>query len=246
MSIPKGLRFEVLKRDRFCCQYCGAKAPEVLLHVDHVHPESAGGEATLLNLVAACESCNLGKGARLLSDDAAVSRQSEQMQRIADVREQMTMLLEWRAELSRLEDEQVDAVVGILRDGTDRIPDTSDIAKMRRWLRRFTVGEIVGAIDVALEQYVRERPAGDDVVDRILNVVPRIAAARRSPDYEIKRATAYAIGILRGRNFSSPWQAQDAIEDALHAGIEPEDVNDVCRNESSLRGVVWKLEGFTR
>ena len=42
-SMSRKLRFEVFKRDRFTCQYCGAKAPDVILHVDHIHPVAAGG-----------------------------------------------------------------------------------------------------------------------------------------------------------------------------------------------------------
>lgn len=34
--VGKKLRFEVFKRDKFTCQYCGAKAPDVVLHVDHI------------------------------------------------------------------------------------------------------------------------------------------------------------------------------------------------------------------
>jgi len=32
--LSKKLRFEVFKRDSFACQYCGAKAPDVLLEVE--------------------------------------------------------------------------------------------------------------------------------------------------------------------------------------------------------------------
>lgn len=60
--IPTRFRFEVLERDEFTCQYCGAKAPDVVLHVDHVIPQSAGGSSEADNLVTACQDCNLGKG----------------------------------------------------------------------------------------------------------------------------------------------------------------------------------------
>lgn len=63
-TIPASLRFEVLRRDSFTCQYCGRKAPLVVLHADHVVPRIAGGPTTLENLVAACAECNLGKGAK--------------------------------------------------------------------------------------------------------------------------------------------------------------------------------------
>ena len=45
------LRFKVLMRDKFTCQYCGRKAPEVVLEVDHVFPQSKGGKDEMDNLV---------------------------------------------------------------------------------------------------------------------------------------------------------------------------------------------------
>ena len=36
-------RFEIFKRDGFACLYCGRKAPEVELQVDHIVPVVAGG-----------------------------------------------------------------------------------------------------------------------------------------------------------------------------------------------------------
>lgn len=44
---PK-LRFEVLKRDRNTCVYCGRMPPEVALEIDHVIPVSRGGVPTSL------------------------------------------------------------------------------------------------------------------------------------------------------------------------------------------------------
>lgn len=65
-TISPVLRFEVLRRDDFRCRYCGRRAPDVVLHLDHIVPWSAGGRTTLENLRAACYDCNIGKGARLL------------------------------------------------------------------------------------------------------------------------------------------------------------------------------------
>lgn len=54
-------RFAVFARDNHTCQYCGAKAPDVTLHVDHIHPVSKGGSNQSDNLITACAKCNLGK-----------------------------------------------------------------------------------------------------------------------------------------------------------------------------------------
>lgn len=69
MTVSKRLRFEILKRDNHTCRYCGASAPEVKLHVDHVTPTTLGGTDTADNLVAACVDCNSGKTS--VSPDAA-------------------------------------------------------------------------------------------------------------------------------------------------------------------------------
>lgn len=60
-NLSKRTRFEVFKRDAFTCQYCGAKAPDVMLHVDHIQPVSKGGHNGVLNLATACLDCNFGK-----------------------------------------------------------------------------------------------------------------------------------------------------------------------------------------
>ena len=54
-------RKNVLRRDRFTCQYCGVREK---LTIDHVHPKSRGGRDTWANLVAACVDCNNRKGNR--------------------------------------------------------------------------------------------------------------------------------------------------------------------------------------
>lgn len=55
-------RFDILARDNFTCQYCGRKAPDVELEVDHIYPRSKGGYNDEKNLVTACVECNGKKG----------------------------------------------------------------------------------------------------------------------------------------------------------------------------------------
>jgi hypothetical protein len=60
--IPAQLRFRVLQRDGFRCQYCGRSARDgATLHLDHIVPFAAGGATHESNLITACEACNLGK-----------------------------------------------------------------------------------------------------------------------------------------------------------------------------------------
>lgn len=79
-AISTRVRFEVLKRDSFKCQYCGANSSNGELHIDHITPLALGGKNDILNLVTSCAKCNLGKssipltsipaGLELLAKDA--------------------------------------------------------------------------------------------------------------------------------------------------------------------------------
>lgn len=65
MPISKGLRYQVLQRDRFTCRYCGARPPKAVLVIDHVIPRKRGGKDDLSNLTTACDDCNAGKSASM-------------------------------------------------------------------------------------------------------------------------------------------------------------------------------------
>ena len=65
MAVSKRLRYEILRRDRYTCRYCGASAPDAPMRVDHVTPVALGGTDHPSNLVAACEPCNSGKASMI-------------------------------------------------------------------------------------------------------------------------------------------------------------------------------------
>ena len=66
-SFKKRIKFSrqnVLARDKFQCQYCGARGRASALTFDHVIPKSKGGTTCWENIVMACESCNAKKADR--------------------------------------------------------------------------------------------------------------------------------------------------------------------------------------
>jgi len=89
--ISRSQRFTVLFRDKFTCQYCGRKAPDVILQIDHKVPHLLGGADRLENLVTACEDCNQGKGTlEIIADPppayvTPVSLTPEQLERLEAV-----------------------------------------------------------------------------------------------------------------------------------------------------------------
>ena len=69
-SISPQLRNEILERNGFTCQQCGAgpgdpdpfnKSRKIRLHIDHVVPLSQGGDNVADNLRVLCSACNQGR-----------------------------------------------------------------------------------------------------------------------------------------------------------------------------------------
>jgi len=57
-------RRNIFKRDRYTCQYCGARPPVPELTIDHIIPRSKKGRSTWENCVVSCRQCNERKGNR--------------------------------------------------------------------------------------------------------------------------------------------------------------------------------------
>ncbi|MCC9166569.1 HNH endonuclease [Pontibacter harenae] len=55
-------RHNIMRRDNYCCQYCGS---DKNLTLDHLLPRCRGGETNWQNLVTACSRCNTRKGDRI-------------------------------------------------------------------------------------------------------------------------------------------------------------------------------------
>jgi len=63
------IRWEILLRDNFTCQYCGRTPQDgAKLRVDHIIPKSKDGDFDKNNLITSCEICNLGKSDILLDE----------------------------------------------------------------------------------------------------------------------------------------------------------------------------------
>ena len=56
MLNPLFSKRNVLKRDKYTCQYCGAQTKD--LTIDHVLPKSRGGQTSWENVATACQPCN--------------------------------------------------------------------------------------------------------------------------------------------------------------------------------------------
>lgn len=144
-SISKRVRFEVFKRDEFTCQYCGEHPPKVLLHVDHIHPVVEGGTNDMDNLVTSCESCNQGKGARLLT--SIPESLKEKAARIAEAEQQLIGYQGiLRAKAGRIEDETWEVAESLWPGCSEKGANRKDLRSIKYFIERIGV---VTALDMA-------------------------------------------------------------------------------------------------
>ncbi len=62
-AISRRLRDQITQRAKGRCEYCQTPQAIVIeMEIDHIIPESAGGQTTDENLCLACASCNSFKG----------------------------------------------------------------------------------------------------------------------------------------------------------------------------------------
>lgn len=250
VAVAKRVRFEVFKRDKFACQYCGRKAPDVVLHIEHVKAVKHGGTNSLLNLITACSDCNLGKGAIAISDDAAISRQRAQMEELQDKREQQQMMFEWQRQLEVLQEEAVEHIHALYQK---RIPGWSlnekGLQTLRRLLRKYTVPEMTEALHVACDKHLQFRNGEptQESVQSILTQAERIAGFRKQAAKDPDGAQLrYIRGIMRNRFSYCPDElALQLLEDAHAAGVTIADLARIAKRERNW--TTWKaaLETLT-
>ena len=248
--ISKTLRFEVFKRDKFTCQYCGDKAPEVVLHVDHIDPVANGGTNEILNLVTSCEGCNLGKGARLLSDSAALDKQRVELEALADRREQLEMMLEWRKSLSDIDDLEIGLICDEMENHCAHF-GVNDTGKslIKRWLKKFSIEEILKAVDASFTSYCRCEAPDDDAHaeswNKAFDYIPRVANVNRRGGYsEEERRVFYIRGILRNRVYVNERMYIDMMKEALSKKVCLDGVEDLaktCRSWTVFRDAIFRF-----
>lgn len=155
--LSKTVRFEVFKRDKFSCQYCGRSAPDVILEVDHIVPVSKGGGNDLMNLITSCQDCNRGKTNRRLDDDTAIRKQKKQLDDLQERREQLEMMLKWRKALRDQIESEIDAISDIYWDYLEKKLTDTGRNIVHKQIVRFGFDEVYKATEYAILKY------GDDV-----------------------------------------------------------------------------------
>ena len=161
--LSKKTRFEVFKRDKFTCQYCGRMSPDVILEVDHIKPVAKGGENDILNLITSCRDCNRGKGKTLLSQSDELKKSQKQLLDMAEKAEQAQMMIDWKNELLSVRERETQAIEDLIISltGVDEI-FSLDKQEIKKLLVRFPFHIVWDATEIAAVKYFNDAVVGTD------------------------------------------------------------------------------------
>lgn len=231
--IKKSVRFEVLKRDSFTCQYCGGKAPDIVLHIDHIKPVAAGGGNDIMNLITSCQPCNLGKGVRRIDDRSAIEKQSAQLEELSQRHEQLSMMMEWRDSLGDFTKAQIEAFSDALKAPTGRGLSDNGRASVKKWLAKNDMTVILAALDSALET--------TDDAEKVMKLIPRILGAQKKyADRPHMKDLFYIRAIVRNRMFCKDHIAIALLEEAYSMGAHVEELKTLAATAKNW--TEWKVE----
>ena len=245
------LRFEVFKRDSFTCQYCGRKAPDVVLELDHVNPVSKGGDNDILNLITSCWECNSGKSDRVLSDDSVLSKQRQQLAELNERRQQLEMMIRWRDELKGIEEVKLGEVV---KAYNACIPGWSlnetGIQTVRRWMREFPFDILLDSIDVARSKVAigQDGKATSESCTDFRDYVPRVANCktrdRKDPGMsELLRLRGYMRTFMSFRD----WECLDILKEGRRYGMSADEMKSIANRSgtwSRFRNAIYEAMGM--
>lgn len=233
-GLSKKLRFEVLKRDSFKCQYCGNSAPNVVLHIDHIIPVASGGTNDILNLVTSCFDCNSGKGKRQLDDDAVLNKKRNQLEELQERREQLSMMIEWQNSLLNIDEEinsELQAFWSTLAMGYNLTPHGK--AELKKLTKKYGIDEIMEAMKIAAEKYLKYD--GDYITsDSVANAFDKIGGIchRRKliNDYPLM-ADVYRVTSHLGYRFKGYKQyvALSDVKNAIAYGATADELIEVAK-----------------
>ena len=197
MSVNKKARFEVFKRDKFTCQYCGKKAPEVILHADHLEPKSKGGSDDFLNLVTACVDCNQGKSDRVLSENTVLEKKQNQLEQLQERREQIEMLRDWERELTTLSIQELELIAEKIANRTGRTLSEWGRDRILPLIRKHGIEEVLKVVEETFSAFYGSGNETKDacVFAAMLNGLKYKLRGGKSPNSRIQ----YLSGILNRR-----------------------------------------------
>ena len=249
-AISQKLRFEIFKRDSFKCQYCGASAPEVILHVDHMKPVVKNGTNDMTNLITSCEGCNFGKGKRTLNDTTAIEKQKAQLDELNERRSQLEMMMKWREGLSSIEETKFKYALEKWSYLAHPFSPTESGEKILKIIiKKYPLETVLDAIETSTDQYLEKDKDGkftEKSVGKAFDYIEKICAnKKREQEKPYLKDLYYVRGILKNRLSSlNMWKTLDLLEEAYSHGFDLEELKKLAKEVRSWTEFRNAIEDF--
>lgn len=229
-NIRKSTRFEVFKRDSFRCVYCGRKAPDVLLHIDHIKPLVDNGTDDLFNLATSCQDCNLGKGAQPLTSNQEVDMQFAELEQLNERREQLELLFQWRSELINLQKTETKKIADEFARLTVFPLIDSGLKELSKWIKKFGAAEVLESLDRYVAHYLGNGTQKE--AKKVFDYIPRIAGCRKREKENPQLAALMHCKYILRKNIgdinSVTYNAVPEMQAALDNGVPLEKIKALC------------------
>lgn len=139
-----------------------------------------------------------GKGKRKLNDNEEIKIQIEQLKEINKKREQLEMLLKWKKELEKFEDEQVDRIEELLYDNIGGFFTEYGRQKCKNNIKKYGFDEVYESTKISINQYYNEGDKSSS--ETVANYIGRICATRKKQKENPKNIKInYLIKIAKNR-----------------------------------------------
>lgn len=243
-QVSKKIRFEVFKRDNFTCQYCGRKAPDVVLEVDHITPVAESGDNSIMNLITSCKDCNRGKGARKLDINTELEKQRKELEEINEKRNQLEMMAKWRGELKKIEESQIDWVSDEMASLTGARPNKTGRIKIKKWIKEFGVDIVIDATTLYCEQYAVDD--GEKVIsfikpfEYIGGISKNLWNSRNAPNKAYETHLINKFAKILGYKREKKWRIANIINDSIK---NKNDYDFMCSRADQVSNLddIWEL-----
>ena len=153
-----------------------------------------GGANDIFNYVTACEDCNQGKGRRRLSDDSVLSKQSEELIKIAEKREQIEMMGQWKRVLISEKDTEIQEferfVSVVFQEPASLSPHGKRQAKI--WIKKYGLEAVFDTAITAFDKF-------PDNFEKAITYIPKILSVESGNLSEDQKRLFYIRGIARNR-----------------------------------------------
>jgi len=196
-GLSPSIRFEVFKRDLFTCQYCGRKAPDVVLEVDHINAVAKGGSNAIENLVTSCWDCNHGKRDKSLSDVSEVEKSRRQLELLQEKKNMVDLIMKWKESMNSTDDYMIDKIQDLFFKTTgiqNRCFSDSYKATLKSTIKTCGFDIVVDAVYKSIESYYRNDINNvENTISKIIGIARNVHDETSNPDKASMRKLYHTV-----------------------------------------------------